>query len=136
MEAQSVPRDQLAISPPRAKDGGVAAGVSAVIREVGELLSRSGGLVVVVIGVIAVMTITSTSLGTVPAEEKATIAASAFTVLGTIVGAFFGVRVGARGKDEAEAARAVAAEKVERLAAHIDPKDAERVLDAVEGPAA
>jgi hypothetical protein len=85
----------------------------------------SGGLVVVVIGVIAVMTITSTSLGTVPAEEKATIAASAFTVLGTIVGALFGVLVGARGKDE-----------VERLAAHIDPKDAERVLDAVEGPAA
>jgi hypothetical protein len=127
MEAHSIPTNM-----PRAKDGGLAAGLSAVIREVGELLSRSGGLVVVIIGVVAVMTITSASLGTVPEPERATIAASAFTVLGTIVGAFFGVRVGSRGKDEAEAARAVAATKVERLAAHVDPDDAERVLKDVD----
>lgn len=127
MEAHSIPTNM-----PRAKDGGLAAGLSAVIREVGELLSRSGGLVVVIIGVVAVMTITSASLGTVPEAERATIAASAFTVLGTIVGAFFGVRVGSRGKDEAEAARAVAATKVERLAAHVDPDDAERVLKDVD----
>lgn len=127
MEAHSIPTNM-----PRAKDGGLAAGLSAVIREVGELLSRSGGLVVVIIGVVAVMAITSASLGTVPEAERATIAASAFTVLGTIVGAFFGVRVGSRGKDEAEAARAVAATKVERLAAHVDPDDAERVLKDVD----
>jgi hypothetical protein len=113
----------------------VAAGVSAIIREVGELLSGSGGLVVVVIGVIAVMTITSTAMGTVPEAERATVATAAFSVLGTIVGAFFGLRVGSRGKDEAEAARAVAAAKVERLAAHVDANEAERVLDAVDGAA-
>ncbi len=127
MEAHSIPTYI-----PRAKDGGLAAGASAVIREVGELLSRSGGLVVVVIGVLAVMAITTAALGTVPETERATIAASAFTVLGTIVGAFFGVRVGSRGKDEAEAARAVAATKVERLAAHVDADDAERVLKDVD----
>lgn len=130
MEAQSIPT-----SVPRAKDGGLAAGISAVIREVGELLARSGGLVVVVIGVVAVMVIASASLGTVPEAERATIAASAFTVLGTIVGGFFGLRVGSRGKDEAEAARDLATSKVERLAAHVDADEAERVLNAVDAAA-
>jgi hypothetical protein len=116
---------------PRAKDGGVAAGMVAVIRELEHLLSGAGGLVVVAIGVIAVTTITSASLGTVAEQERATVATAAFTVLGTIVGAYFGVRVGARGKDEAEAARSVAAAKVERLAAHVDAGEAEEVLDAV-----
>jgi NhaP-type Na+/H+ or K+/H+ antiporter len=103
----------------------------AVIRELESLLSNAGGLVVVAIGVIAVMTITSASLGTVAEQERATVATAAFTVLGTIVGAYFGVRVGARGKDEAEAARAVAAAKVERLAAHVDAQQVEQVLDSV-----
>jgi hypothetical protein len=40
MEAQSIPT-----SAPRAKDGGLAAGISAVIREVGELLGASLGTV-------------------------------------------------------------------------------------------
>jgi hypothetical protein len=117
---------------PRAKDGGVAAGVAAVIREIESLLTNAGGLVVVAIGVIAVMIITSASIGTVDEGEQATVATAAFSVLGTIVGAYFGVRVGARGKDEAEAARAVAAAKVERLAAHVDGENAQQVLNAVD----
>lgn len=69
-----------------------------------------------------------------PRGERATVAATAFTVLGTIVGAYFGVRVGAHGKNEAEAARAVSEEKVQRLAAAVRPEDAVRVLDAFDGP--
>jgi hypothetical protein len=117
---------------PRAKDGGVAAGVVAVIRELGEFLRASGGLVVVTVGLLALIAITGASMGTVPVEERATVATAAFTVLGTVVGAYFGVRVGARGKDDAEAARAVATAKVERLAAHIPVHEAERVLDDVD----
>jgi hypothetical protein len=116
---------------PHAKDGGVAAGMVAVIRELEHLLSGAGGLVVVAIGVMAVMSITSSSLGSVAEEERATVATAAFTVLGTIVGAYFGVRVGARGKDEAEAARVVAAAKVERLAAHVETHKADQVIDSV-----
>jgi NhaP-type Na+/H+ or K+/H+ antiporter len=86
---------------------------------------------VVAIAVVAVTTITSSSLGTVAAGERATVATAAFTVLGTIVGAYFGVKVGARGKDEAESARALAAAKVERLAAHVDSQKADEVMDAV-----
>jgi hypothetical protein len=139
MEARSIQASREDLPPPMAKDGGVAAGISAVIREFEHLLTGAGGLVVVAVGVIAVMTITTASLGTVAEEERATVATAAFTVLGTIVGAYFGVRVGARGREEAEAARAevevaraVASAKVERLAAHVPAQQAEEVLDAVD----
>jgi hypothetical protein len=125
MEAQSIQAGSGEWTRPKAKDGGIAAGASVVLRELEGLLAGAGGLVVVAIGVIAVVTITTASLGAVDERERATVATAAFTVLGTIVGAYFGVRVGARGKDEAEAARAVAAAKVERLAAHVDASEAE-----------
>jgi hypothetical protein len=128
MEAHTVQGGFAAELQPRAKDGGVAAGVTAVIREIGELLANAGGLVVVVIGAIAVTTITTASIATVPGEQAATVAAGAFTVLGTIVGAYFGVRVGAHGKSEAEAARVASEAKVARLALHVDKQDAARVL--------
>ena len=131
MEAHTVHGGFSADLQPRAKDGGVAAGITAVIREIGALLAGSGGLVVVVVGVLAVMTITTASIATVPGEQAATVAAGAFTVVGTIVGAYFGVRVGAQGKSEAEAARVASEAKVVRLAAHIDKQDAARVLDEI-----
>ena len=131
MEAHTVHGGFSADLQPRAKDGGVAAGITAVIREIGALLAGSGGLVVVVVGVLAVMTITTASIATVPGEQAATVAAGAFTVVGTIVGAYFGVRVGAHGKQEAEAARVASEAKVVRLAAHVDKQDAARVLDEI-----
>ena len=133
MEAHTVHGGLSADLQPRAKDGGVAAGMAAVIREIGTLLASSGGLVVVVVGVIAVMTITTASVASVPGEQAATVAAGAFTVLGTIVGAYFGVRVGAHGKQEAEAARVVSEAKVARLALHVDKGDAGRVLGELDG---
>jgi hypothetical protein len=133
MEAHTVQHGLPAELQPRAKDGGVAAGMAAVIREVGALLTASGGLVVVVIGVLAVMTITTASMASVPEEQQATVAAGAFTVLGTIIGAYFGVRVGAHGKQEAEAARAASEAKVARLARHVDKQDAGRVLGELDG---
>ena len=45
-----------------------------------------------------------------------------------VVGAYFGVRVGAHGKTEAEAARVASEAKVARLALHVDKQDAARVL--------
>lgn len=133
MEAHTVQHGLATDLQPRAKDGGVAAGMAAVIREIGALLTASGGLVVVVIGVLAVMTITTASMASVPEEQQATVAAGAFTVLGTIIGAYFGVRVGAHGKQEAEAARAASEAKVARLALHVDKEDAGRVLGELDG---
>jgi hypothetical protein len=127
MEAHSL---QTVISEPRAKDGGLAAGFAVILREVGRLLADSGGLVVVVIGVVAVTTITTSVVASVP-EEAVTVATAAFTVLGTIVGAYFGVRVGSRGKDQADEARTKADAKVETLLAHVEPAEAQKALDAV-----
>lgn len=129
MEARSM---QAGLAAPLAKDGGIAAGITAVIREVGNLLTTSGGLVVVVIGVVGVMTITSAALATVPDQERATVATAAFSVLGTFVGAYFGVRVGARGKEEAEAARTRADERVERLAFYVEPDNAASALASMD----
>ncbi len=136
MEAHSLQTGIADPARPRAKDGGVAAGIAAIIREVEVLLAGAGGLVVVALGVVAVTTITTASLSTVADGEAATVVTAAFTVVGTIVGAYFGVRVGARGKDEAEAARELATAKVERLAAHLDPHEANQVLDTLDRAAA
>ena len=121
---------------PHAKEGGVLAGVAGLIRELGEIIATSGGIIVVLVGVGAVVTITSASLGTVPEGERATIAAAAFSVLGTIVGAYFGIRVGARGKEAAEEDRRVATAKVERLAAEASPARATEILEQVDRDAA
>jgi hypothetical protein len=49
-------------------------------------------------------------------------------VIGTIVGAYFGVQVGASGKSQAEAARAKAEDDVRKLAIVADPGPAMSVL--------
>jgi hypothetical protein len=95
------------------------------------MFASSGAIIVVGLGLAFVFVITLVSLGTVPDEQKAAIVTAAFTVLGTIVGAYFGVRVGAHGKQEAEAARVASEAKVVRLAAHVDKQDAARVLGAL-----
>jgi hypothetical protein len=117
---------------PQAKDGGVLAGIALLIREIGGLIAASGGVIVVIIGVGSVGTITATSLSSVPEAERATVAAAAFSVLGTIVGAYFGLKVGAQGTKEAEQARQVATAKVERLAAEVEPSKAKDILDEVD----
>jgi len=93
-------------------------------------LATSGAIVVVGLGLAFVFVITLVSLGTVPDEQKAAIVTAAFTVLGTIVGAYFGVRVGAAGKGAAEKAREAEAIKVQELTARVDPVTAVTALDS------
>ena len=49
-------------------------------------------------------------------------------VIGTIVGAYFGIQAGAAGKAEAEAARTKAEGEAKALAAVASPQEAERIL--------
>jgi NhaP-type Na+/H+ or K+/H+ antiporter len=95
-----------------------------------EAVAPSGAIVVVALGLAFVFVITLVSLGTVPDEQKAAIVTAAFTVLGTIVGAYFGVRVGAAGKGAAEKARDDEAIKVQELTARVDPVTAISALDS------
>src|SRR5436189_5414975 len=93
------------------------------------VVSAAGAIIVVGLGLAFVFVLAVVSLGTVPDSQKAAVITAAFTVLGTIVGAYFGVKVGAAGREKAEAARDVESVKVQELAARVDPETAKAALD-------
>jgi len=95
-----------------------------------DLLAACGAILVVGLGLAFVFVIALVSLGTLPDEQKAAVVTAAFTVLGTIVGAYFGVKVGSAGKERAESARDAESVKVQELAARVDPGTAVDALDS------
>jgi hypothetical protein len=97
-----------------------------------DVITASGAIVVVGLGLAFVFVIALASLGTVPDSQKAAVVTAAFTVLGTIVGAYFGVKVGSAGRERAESARDAEAVKVQELAARIDPENAVAALDSAQ----
>jgi len=99
-------------------------GASGIAR-LAEKASAVGAILVVLAGVGAVFVLSLVALGTVPDGQKSTVVAAAFSVLGTIVGAYFGVRVGAAGKERAEAAQQATSIRLEEMAA-VAPKDEAR----------
>lgn len=50
-------------------------------------------------------------------------------VVGTLAGAYFGVHVGAAGKERSDAARDAAQQKLERLAGNLQPEEYRRALN-------
>jgi hypothetical protein len=94
-----------------------------------DLLAASGAIMVVGLGLAFVFVIAIVALGTVPDSQKAAVVTAAFTVLGTIVGAYFGVKVGAAGRERAESARDAEAVKVQELTARVNPETAVAALD-------
>jgi hypothetical protein len=56
------------------------------------------------------------------------VVASLTGMVGTVVGAFFGVQVGAAGKEKAEAERSEAPKMATQMAAALHPDDAKRIL--------
>jgi hypothetical protein len=95
-----------------------------------DLLAACGAILIVGLGLAFVFVIALVSLGTLPDEQKAAVVTAAFTVLGTIVGAYFGVKVGSAGKERAESARDAESVKVQELAARVDPETATAALDS------
>jgi hypothetical protein len=96
------------------------------------VIGAAGGVLVVGLGLVFVFVIALVALGTVPDSQKAAVVTAAFTVLGTIVGAYFGVKVGSAGRQEAEAARDAEAVKVQEFAARADPETAKAALDSAQ----
>jgi hypothetical protein len=93
------------------------------------VISAAGAILVVGLGLVFVFIIALVSLGTMPDDQKATVVTSAFTVVGTVVGTYFGVRAGSAGKERAEAARDFESIKVQELAARVEPTEARAALD-------
>jgi hypothetical protein len=93
-----------------------------------------GGLVAVAVGVLAVGAIAIIAL-IKNTSTAATIASSAGGVIATIVGAFFGVKVGTdQSKTAIEGQRAEAA-KAQVYAAHLPPENAKDVIQMAENAA-
>jgi threonine/homoserine/homoserine lactone efflux protein len=102
-------------------------------REAGaSFLATAGAVLVVGLGLAFVFVITLVALGTVPDSQKAAVVTSGFTVLGTIVGAYFGLKAGSAGKEQAEAARNAEAIKVQELAARTDATTAQAAFAAAD----
>ena len=99
---------------------------------IGAFVTAGGAVLVVGLGLAFVFVITLVALGTVPNSQKAAVVTSGFTVLGTIVGAYFGLKAGSAGKDQAEAARDAEAIKVQELAARTDPATAQAAFAAAD----
>jgi hypothetical protein len=93
------------------------------------VISATGAILVVGLGLVFVFVIALVSLGTIPDSQKSTVVASAFTVVGTVVGTYFGVRAGSAGKERAEVARDLESMKVQELAARVEPAAAQEALD-------
>jgi uncharacterized protein YacL len=96
------------------------------------VVSTAGAILIVGLGMTFVFIIAIVALGTLPTDQGAAVVTAALTVLGTIVGAYFGVKVGAAGRDKAEAARDAEAVKVQELAARVDPQTAKAALDTAQ----
>jgi len=92
------------------------------------VVSAAGAIIVVCLGLAFTFILGLVALGTVPDSQKAAVITAAFTVLGTIVGAYFGVKVGSAGRAEAEAARNAESVKVQELTARVDPETAKAAL--------
>jgi hypothetical protein len=89
------------------------------------------GFFVVVVGIVAVLVAFGAAV--FATREFAPLFAGVAGVIGTIIGAYFGVQAGQSGKARVEAELARSQEMVIRLAAYVGTENAPRVIDEVLG---
>ena len=115
---ERTPTAPVATAPDRDPHGGSTA---ADIRSVGGLVALSVG--VAVVGLLA-----GGALIADP-SDAATIATAAFGVIGSIVGAYFGVKIGTDATQKAVQAHQAEATKAQVFAAHLAPEKADVALE-------
>jgi|SRR5664279_4676837 len=96
-----------------------------------EKIKTVGGLVAVVVGVVAVAIIAIAAL-IKDTSTAATVASSAGGVIATIVGAFFGIKVGSDQTKAAIDGQQAEAAKAQVYAAHISSAEAPNIVDLAE----
>lgn len=89
------------------------------------------GFLVVVAGIVAILIAFGAAV--FATKEFAALFAGVAGVVGTIMGAYFGVQAGQSGKARVEAELAKSQELVVRLAAYVGTQNAPRVIDEVLG---
>jgi hypothetical protein len=93
-----------------------------------ERIKLIGGLVAVAIGVLAVAVIALYAISQND-EDAGTIASAAGGVIASIVGAYFGVKIGSDQTKNAQDGLKQEAAKAQAFAAHLSPADADRILE-------
>jgi hypothetical protein len=96
-----------------------------------EQLQVIGGLVALCAGVLAVALVAGGAPLAAPGSASS-IASAAFGVIGSIVGAYFGVKIGSDGTQKAIQARQAEATKAQVFAAHMPEAKAEQALTSAE----
>jgi hypothetical protein len=99
-----------------------------------EKIRTVGGLLAVVAGVLAVGSIAIVALAK-NTSTAATIASSAGGVIATIVGAYFGVKVGSDQSRAANSSERAEAAKAQVYAAHLPSEEAPAIIDRAEAAA-
>lgn len=83
------------------------------------LIRSSGAALTVALAITFTFVIALVAIPLAAGPDRVTVATAAFTGIGTIAGAYFGIRVGAHGKERAEQDRREAQLVVERVAAKV-----------------
>jgi uncharacterized protein YacL len=96
-----------------------------------EKIKTIGGLVAVVIGVLSVLVIAIVAMAG-DSSSSATIASATAGVIATIVGAYFGVKVGSDQSKTANEGQKAEAAKAQVYAAHLPPEKAGDVVRMAE----
>ena len=93
-------------------------------------LQTESALVAVCAGLLTLLVIASIAIGVVhdDAQPVASIATAAFGVIGSVVGAYFGVKVGAEGSAKALDEHRAEAARAQAFAAHLPEERARRAL--------
>jgi uncharacterized membrane protein YeaQ/YmgE (transglycosylase-associated protein family) len=95
-------------------------------------LEITPALVVVVVGLVALVVLGVVAMALATTGDMGTIATAAFGVIGSIVGAFFGVQVGATERKRIEQERQLEATKGQMIATMVDPNKADHALEIME----
>jgi hypothetical protein len=93
------------------------------------------GLLAVVAGLVVLAAVSMTAIVALPSgngQNVVAIATGSFGVIGTVVGAYFGVKLGADGRREAHRALGAETAKVQALSAHLPPGEASAALEDAE----
>jgi len=95
------------------------------------LIQSSGGALCVLLAITFTFVVALVAIPLAPGGDRVTLATAAFTGIGTIAGAYFGVRVGSDGKERAERDRNEAQLVVERVASKVDDAPVREARDEI-----
>jgi hypothetical protein len=119
------------VTPPPNETAGEAATREPGGYRLHESLSSIAGLLAVIAGLLSLLAVSVAAIVSLPTGDGQNVVAvttGSFGVIGTVVGAYFGVKLGADGRQAAQHAQRTEAAKVQALAAHLDPDEADKAL--------